>query len=988
MTKSLKFFILLSILTIFTLVLLFNAKSIIISQAEPYLSELLKQSVKVSSLTLYPLSAKVFIDKESNNLAAELTRVFPLSFYLKYDGDIDAFSTFHPLVGKTQIEANLLYSTNLFIDANTTLYNSNTDVKVDNTNSTWNVYVDAKHLSVDSLKRSNAYDFNISGEIDTELSLLVDEENLTSHFSFVHEKLKSKDSNIAFNTEDGNFKIDTNLEFLASEEALITSEGSFKDGNLSAKLHAKLDALDIDLKNISYISKNKSFSTHYFIDVEDFKRFDETYKIPLQGSFIAKGEINAVDKRLELFLQTSSLGGETRLDYSGEKVFLKAKALHLSKILKLLKQKPLARGYVYTTASLDINNSNSNFDVYLPKLTVGDISLQEPLSIKGYLSYLEKIKLALHTSYFKSDIKLQLSPERLSLSAKGVDLEELLEVAKQEKYASAKMDLNIAGTFDKLNFQLQTDNLVTDKNLTTIDKEFKVKVGGAYNVKEASVNSSYSIQTSLKDENITVNGDVKYKKILIATAKSSNFDSHTLLKIKDKQFQLNSTNLNLSKLLHTFEQKPYAKGFIDLNAKGELDNVDMKIESNKVTLNKKHTSIDENLSLDMDINYTPRLISIKPHIKSSQLELNGGVSYYDPKTSQLRSAHKILLFYKKQKIPIKLNADSLIKAPYNLKARITHDRDIIDIERLSYANNQIKSDFIVDIKELNFYKALTQKELYGPLKLIGEYNDALVVTSSSLGGESRLKIKKENLSFTLKDIQLPKISHFNGKSNRFSSGVLNGNIHYNLNNESGTTDIKITNAQMHGVDIDKELSAVTNTLGLNIFGLGRGVLNRLKSNKEGTQIQHLQFDTSLKNKTLKLQDVALSTNKFLIAAKGDLQASGEINALNIYLIDVNGCTIIDQKLRGNIQKPEIESISTAVEVVSSIPSSVLGTGKKLINFTTKTLDKTASLAINATQISDGNVSLTSEIVSKGTSIIPLRCPVVYKGKVKHPKTKR
>ena len=156
----------------------------------------------------------------------------------------------------------------------------------------------------------------------------------------------------------------------------------------------------------------------------------------------------------------------------------------------------------------------------------------------------------------------------------------------------------------------------------------------------------------------------------------------------------------------------------------------------------------------------------------------------------------------------------------------------------------------------------------------------------------------------------------------------------------------------------------------------------------------MQLNTSLDDKLLTLNDVALSTDNFLVSADGRIKQNGDIKYLKLNILDKNGCAIIEQELKGNIKKPSAVNTTTAIiGLASKIPSSLLGTGKKLVNFSTKTIDGIASFALNTTHISDEKVSLTSDItqrtgsILKSTSdiVLPNECKVIYRGKVKHPK---
>jgi len=140
--------------------------------------------------------------------------------------------------------------------------------------------------------------------------------------------------------------------------------------------------------------------------------------------------------------------------------------------------------------------------------------------------------------------------------------------------------------------------------------------------------------------------------------------------------------------------------------------------------------------------------------------------------------------------------------------------------------------------------------------------------------------------------------------------------------------------------------------------------------------------------------VALKTSKFRIAALGNLEKNGKID------LQVNAVELLTQGmlklgiLKGNIKKPKTAHTNTTiVNIVESIPSSILGTSKKILDFSTKTVDSVASFGVQKVLRTDKRISIVSDTVSEGSSllsstskiIMPKGCDIVYDGKVKHPK---
>ena len=250
-----------------------------------------------------------------------------------------------------------------------------------------------------------------------------------------------------------------------------------------------------------------------------------------------------------------------------------------------------------------------------------------------------------------------------------------------------------------------------------------------------------------------------------------------------------------------------------------------------------------------------------------------------------------------------------------------------------------------------------------------------------------------NIGVDMEIYHLPFQYNFIDKNLLFDEGLLDGDITYNIQTKSATSNVKMYNIILNGIDLDRKFTNLKDALGLNIVNLGKNIMINYKDKLHQTNIKHLQLNASLDHNILSLEDVALSTSKFRIAAFGDIEQNGNIKKLQVDILDKNGCSLISQKLVGSIQDPKPISTSTAiVGVASIIPNALFNTGKKIIDFSTKTVDGVASYAVEKSYITDRKILFTnkifnnSELVLKQTSdiVLPNECKVVYDGKVKHP----
>ncbi len=412
-------------------------------------------------------------------------------------------------------------------------------------------------------------------------------------------------------------------------------------------------------------------------------------------------------------------------------------------------------------------------------------------------------------------------------------------------------------------------------------------------------------------------------------------------------------------------------GNIDFQAQGNSKNVEFKLKSEGLKRNLDLGGIKNFISLNLSGHYTPELLTLRDNF---------------------------ILNYEKENLPITIDAKIGLKPPYKANGSLVSKKDKIVVNSFSYENKQVKSDSLVDIKDLYIYRAMMKNPLYGPLKINAKYTDALNITTNSLGGELKVEMNQNKVHLKLKEIDVVRIAHLIGKDYIFSSGNLNGYGLYNRNDKTAKSDINMKSLVLNGVDINKKVSNFNDLIGLNVINMSKSIISSLSpSNKEQTNIEHMQFNISLKDKNIKLDDVAMSTDAFLFVALGNLKQDGEINSLKLSIVDAKGCAIITQGLKGNIKNPKTtQSTSTLINAVGSVPSALFDTSKQVLNFATGTIDGITSYGVQKILRTDKNVSITSDLVTESLSLIkntsnivmPTGCKIIYNGRVKHPlKTK-
>ncbi len=115
--------------------------------------------------------------------------------------------------------------------------------------------------------------------------------------------------------------------------------------------------------------------------------------------------------------------------------------------------------------------------------------------------------------------------------------------------------------------------------------------------------------------------------------------------------------------------------------------------------------------------------------------------------------------------------------------------------------------------------------------------------------------------------------------------------------------------------------------GSAIAGIGEG---------KTTAIKKLVINTPIKRGIVTLKDVALSTGKYRVAAKGKLDIYRErfLN-LEVAFLDKRGCAKISQKIGGTFKKPKINTSKLTANAVTGVVTSLLGTFGKIAPTKTK-----------------------------------------------------
>ncbi len=159
---------------------------------------------------------------------------------------------------------------------------------------------------------------------------------------------------------------------------------------------------------------------------------------------------------------------------------------------------------------------------------------------------------------------------------------------------------------------------------------------------------------------------------------------------------------------------------------------------------------------------------------------------------------------------------------------------------------------------------------------------------------------------------------------------------------SGTLYVSGDNFGVKGVDLNQILGSYDKMKSLNTKDVGAFLLagpvglalskgtdatSAMAGIGEGktTAIKKLVINTPIKRGIVTLKDVALSTGKYRVAAKGKLDLYRErfINVA-VGILNKQGCAKISQKIEGTFSKPKINTSKLATSAVTGMVTSLIG----------------------------------------------------------------
>jgi AsmA protein len=148
------------------------------------------------------------------------------------------------------------------------------------------------------------------------------------------------------------------------------------------------------------------------------------------------------------------------------------------------------------------------------------------------------------------------------------------------------------------------------------------------------------------------------------------------------------------------------------------------------------------------------------------------------------------------------------------------------------------------------------------------------------------------------------------------------------NTLNGFVHLDGKNITLKGYDIDVITTSLKDPQNLNIVQLINGNLGITEG--ASSLLSQIAMHTELGYGEVKLSDVALSSAKHRIAAKGALNIVEEkVLDVKLAILDAKGCATFEQTIVGSFKKPVLKVDETTINTITNVALSLFWKNKKV-----------------------------------------------------------
>ncbi len=600
----------------------------------------------------------------------------------------------------------------------------------------------------------------------------------------------------------------------ASDDMQITGTGRVLDANLSYRLHMEESAF----QHIEVQMKALNISEVFALLGEDSLlegTVDMNVYLPHIGESSAKGHGKIILHKS--FFNREKIAQKYDISLPKDSyvigdIDMKLEGKELSCVSQL-------EGNLFSLRSdnASFNVSNRTFEAQY-KMDVNNLNLFTQNKLRGAFKLEGKIEAdkekfhIMGASHSWGGILVFDKTDVFTLRFDNLALEKVLYATKQPSFAKGVL----SGGINNFKDLKQGQYTLEIKEGTFIADVFKKQWG--YEI--PSMNDF-----TLASQGYIVKDFVEMKSILNSTLGDLDLAKGKYL-LKDKSFSTSYALFlpNIGLLIH--DNMAVKRGYIRANGEATLSEESRivgKLEGLGGVVDFEYTPKDLNVEAPdlfiekiLSLSDLPRYVKGKVLTKVTMHDMKKREGKFSISSDDLMTQPRIIekIIGKPIAIKMQMRAEgNVTKEKVRLSALFYNDmaKFSLDNMRIDRKNKTVKSEYLLDILELKNAYALTNRKLYGPMKIVGtlskEKELEIIGYTHSLGGEISFLQREHDIVTDINTVSLDNIIALFGHD-RWVNGDVRGNIEYNSKEKIGTVDLNISKFQIISNSSTKMLKTI------------------------------------------------------------------------------------------------------------------------------------------------------------------------------------
>ena len=457
--------------------------------------------------------------------------------------------------------------------------------------------------------------------------------------------------------------------------------------------------------------------------------------------------------------------------------------------------------------------------------------------------------------------------------------------------------------------------------------------------------------------------------------------------------------------------------------KADADAQFFSLRSTEMFLSEKiHRTLDANASgplpLAVDLNATRRdsRLSLRADIDSEPAALHRLHLYHDAAASRLTLESDIRLNRRPKEVGLSVSGRFDGNGTFDRASVIARTATAeLNISNL-YANAADR-DFHADVS-LTLEPLSPQSGVQEKATVTGRFrtrpSPKAVMETTSFGGPFVVRFDENNLMASVRDLDVHRLANFVTETPLLHRGRIDGDIRLgsraltenNLSALNGKIDLHLHDFLLKGIALDDYLATLRNAQDFSLFQGSFSELPIIRSIKNvprdllaesnlTTVIPVGRIDIDIHGGIATCVDCAAATDRFRVAFAGDVNlTSRRFGYFYFALLNPEGCPYFTQRIRGPLDRPQINIAESGIKVVGGAIVSVASNVTDAANWLTGTLYKITSKTGEvisyvpvAGSLTDQTLNAVSGSLHSATGTVS-GCTPFYLGSVPHPGTKK